>query len=142
MCCRQCRADLLEDPAGALGLKRLWAIEEVSKAPAPKEPRHHVGSTGLAPVVVDGRDMLVLQHGDGLSLGIEPPDERRIVRPVLVHDPDRDFTADVRLRRPVDDAGWVLAEALEQPVAAQRLSTRVQLGTLGEDAFLQPAQFG
>ena len=84
--------------------------------------------------------MGMLERGDGLRLGFEPADERRIVRPMLVHDPDRDFPADVRLRRSVHDAERVLADAFEQPVPAERLSAGIQVRALGEDPFLQPAQ--
>ena len=84
----------------------------------------------------------MLERRDGLRVGFEAADERRIVRPMLVHDPDRDLPAHVRLRRPVDDAERVLAHAFEQPVPAQRLSTGIQVGALGEDPFVHLAELG
>ena len=84
----------------------------------------------------------MLEGSDGLGVGFEAAHERRIVRPMFVHDPDRDLPAHVRLRRPVDDAERVLAHAFEQSVATQRLSTGIQVGALGEDPFLQLAELG
>jgi hypothetical protein len=132
--------DLLEDPGRALVRHRVRAIEQLAEGAAPEEPGHDVRPTRLAPVVVDRRDVGMLERRDGLRVGLEAADERRIVRPMLVHDPDRDLPADVRLGRAVDDAERILAHPLEQPVPAQRLPTGVQVGALGEDAFVHPSE--
>ena len=86
--------------------------------------------------------MGMLERRDGLRLGFEAADERRIVGTMLVHDPDRDFPADVRLRRSVDDAERVLADAFEQPVSPERFSAGIQVRALSEDPRLQRAQVG
>jgi hypothetical protein len=97
---------------------------------ASQEPGHHVGSARLAPVVVDRGDVGMFERGHGLRFGIEPSDECRIVRSVLVHDPDRDLATDVRLCRPIQDAERVLADAFEQPVPAERFPVRIQVRAL------------
>jgi hypothetical protein len=137
---RQGGGHLLEDPGRSVVRKLARAIDQPPKAAAPKEPGDHVRPTRFAPVVVDGRDVRVLERRDGLRLGLESTDERGIVRTMLVHHPDRDLSADVGLRRPVHNADRVLAHAFEQSVAAQRLPTRIQVGALGEDPFVHPAE--
>ena len=134
--------DLVEDPGRSLVGDRVRAIDQLAEAASSEEPRHDVCPTRLPPVVVDRRDVGVLQRCDGLRVGFEAADERRIVRPMFVHDPDRDLPAHVRLRRPVDHAERVLAHAFEQSVAAQRFSTGIQVGALGEDPFVQLSELG
>jgi hypothetical protein len=67
----------------------------------------------------------MLEPGDGLRLRLETAHERRIARDVLVHDPDDDLPADPRLGRPIQDAERSIAQALEEPVAAQGFSALV-----------------
>jgi hypothetical protein len=84
--------------------------------------------------------MGMLERRDGLCFGFETADERRIVGTMFVHHPDRDFPADVRLRRSVHDAERVLSDAFEQPISPERFSAGIQVRALGEDALLHLAQ--
>jgi hypothetical protein len=80
----------------------------------------------------------VLQRRDGLCIRLEAPDERRIVRPVLVNDPKGDVAADVGLGRPIEGAERVPPDPLEEPVSAERLPSRFQVGVVREDPLMEP----
>ncbi len=66
------------------------------------ETHHEVGAAGVAPVVVEGNDVRMLEAGDHLRLLLEPADEIRVGGKTRVNDLDRDVATDFRLHSAVD----------------------------------------
>ena len=128
--------DLVQHPGGPFEVQGS-ILERLGQVPSPQEPHHEVRTTGIAPVVVQGDDVRVLQAGDDLRLGLEPADELGIVRETRGDRLDRDVTTDHRLDRPIHGAERSLADLLEQPVAAQRLALEIELWVLAEDPLMQ-----
>src|SRR5206468_11360890 len=129
--------DLLDDAKGPVSLQALSALVEGSKTPPAQVPRNDVGTTRLAPVVVDRGDVRMLQGGDGLGIRVEATDELRGPGGAFVEDLDRHVPFDVRLDRAEHDSSGAVADLLQESVAAKGLSTQIESGILLQDPFVK-----
>ncbi len=77
-----------------------------------------IGAARLAPVVVEGHDLRVLQPGDGLRLGLEAADEGHVIGVAGGNDLDRHVAADGRLGGAEDDAETAPPQLFVDVVAA------------------------
>ncbi len=112
----QCAAELTDHRRGLPTVE--GAVDQhVGEAATLHQPHHEVGRIGFAPIVVERNDVRMLEPGDELCLGLEAPDEVRIVGQFGPDDLDRDLAPDGGLVRPVRHAERTLADLLTQLVS-------------------------
>ena len=117
------------------------SIDESLKAAALEKTGDNVGSARLAPVVVDGHDVRMLERGNGLSLLLKSPDKVAIRSDLLVKDLDSDIAADIRLDCSVDRPDRAIIELLEKSIAAEGLTTQLERWVLLKDPLLKANEF-
>ena len=75
----QGRGQLVDQGGGVVRLPGTRAVECISQAASAHQAHDQVGALGIAPVVVEGHDVEVLELGDELSFGLKAADEVGLV---------------------------------------------------------------
>ena len=136
---RERAGQLIHDPRGVLGVG-LGAHEDVLEAAAAHPAHHEVRATPVAPVVVEGDHVRMLETRDRLRLLLEASDEAGVVGQTRVDLLHADLSAELRVERAPDDPERALPDPLEQPVPAERFPGELQRRILLQHPALQLLQ--
>ncbi len=141
--------DLFGDAHDFIEGKRPFG-DQVAESSCAAQPCDEIRRVRLAPVVVQGQDVRMLELGDELCVRLEAADEVGLVRTFGSHDRDGDISLDRGLMSTVRGAGRCHADLLTERVAANGQPGRVRRhrnarrnvegGVAGQDLGLQPAQ--
>ncbi len=123
---RQRVRDLIEGLRDVVRWKGAILLDRLPQAAAAKEPHDEIRAVRVAPVVVERNHVGVLEPSDELRFALEPADEPRVVREVQMDRLDRDLPTDLWLEGSMDDPERALADAFQQPVSPQRLTTKLE----------------
>ena len=114
----QRRTDLLDHPS-QLNVIEAFREHRRFERPARHQPHHEVGVVGLAPVVVERHDEWMLEGGHRLRLGLEAPDETRLVGEFSADLLDRHLPTECRLDPAPHQRERPFADQLDELIAAQ-----------------------
>jgi hypothetical protein len=132
----QGRGHMVHDTDRAIHVDRALG-ERIIEAAAAHPSHDEVGTGPIAPVVVQGHHVRMLEARDRLRLLLEPSEEARVVGKVGMDLLHRDLTAEPGVNGPPHDAERPLADSLVEPVAAEGATGELQRRILPENAPLQ-----
>ena len=99
---------------------------------------HQVGAFGIAPIIVEGDDIRVLQAGDYLRFCFKAANKLRVVGVLAPDNLDRYLAPDARLDGTMDGAVGALANLLLQFITAHARRRRgVQVQLAGQNLLVQ-----